>query len=35
VLLVDPDKRAQVLERLRELIHVNVGFDTDGSKIVI
>ncbi len=22
-------------ERLRKLIHVNVGFDTDGSKIVI
>ena len=35
VLLVDPDKRAQVRERLRKLIHVNVGFDTDGSKIVI
>ena len=35
VLLVDPDKRAQVRERLRKLIHVNVGFDTDGSKILI
>ena len=35
VLLVDPDKRAQVRERLRKLIHVNVGFDSDGSKIVI
>ena len=35
VLLVDPDKRAQVRERLRKLIHVNVSFDTDGSKIVI
>jgi D-glycero-alpha-D-manno-heptose-7-phosphate kinase len=35
VLLVDPEKRAQVRERLRKLIHVNVGFDTDGSKIVI
>ena len=35
VLLVDPDKRAQVRERLRKLIHVSVGFDTDGSKIVI
>jgi hypothetical protein len=22
-------------ERLRKLIHVNVGFDADGSKIVI
>jgi D-glycero-alpha-D-manno-heptose-7-phosphate kinase len=35
VLLVDPEKRAQVRERLRKLVHVNVGFDTDGSKIVI
>jgi D-glycero-alpha-D-manno-heptose-7-phosphate kinase len=35
VLLVDPEKRAQVRERLRKLIHVNVGFDNDGSKIVI
>jgi D-glycero-alpha-D-manno-heptose-7-phosphate kinase len=35
VLLVDPEKRAQVRERLRKLIYVNVGFDTDGSKIVI
>ena len=35
VLLVDPEKRAQVRERLRKLIRVNVGFDTDGSKIVI
>ena len=26
VLLVDPEKRAQVRERLRKLIHVNVGF---------
>jgi D-glycero-alpha-D-manno-heptose-7-phosphate kinase len=35
VLLVDPERRGQVRERLRKLIHVNVGFDTDGSKIVI
>ena len=35
VLLVDPEKRSQVRERLRKLIHVNVGFDSDGSKIVI
>lgn len=35
VLPVDPEKRAKVRERLRKLIHVNVGFDTDGSKIVI
>jgi D-glycero-alpha-D-manno-heptose-7-phosphate kinase len=35
VLLVDPEKRAQVRERLQKLVHVNVGFDHDGSKIVI
>jgi D-glycero-alpha-D-manno-heptose-7-phosphate kinase len=35
VLLVEPERRSQVRERLRKLIHVNVGFDTDGSKIVI
>jgi hypothetical protein len=35
VLLVDPERRALVRERLRKLIHVNVGFDIDGSKIVI
>ena len=35
VLLVDPEKRALVRERLNKLIHVNVGFDNDGSKIVI
>jgi len=35
VLVVDPEKRAQVRERLKKLIAVNVGFDTEGSKIVI
>ena len=35
VLVVDPEKRAQVRERLNKLIAVNVGFDTEGSKIVI
>ncbi len=35
VLLVDPEKRTQVRERLGKLIHVNVAFDTDGRKIVI
>lgn len=30
-----PEKRAQVRKRLRKLIHVNAGFDTDRSKIVI
>jgi D-glycero-alpha-D-manno-heptose-7-phosphate kinase len=35
VLLVDPEKRALVRERLKKLVHVNVGFDNDGSKIVI
>jgi len=35
VLLVDPDRRGQVRERLNKLVHVNVGFDNEGSKIVI
>ncbi|HUD89297.1 MAG TPA: GHMP kinase [Xanthobacteraceae bacterium] len=35
VLLVDPEKRAKVRERLKKLVHVNVGFDNEGSKIVI
>ena len=35
VLVVDPEKRAAVRERLKKLVHVNVGFDNDGSKIVI
>ena len=35
VLLVDPEKRSLVRERLRKLIHVNVGFDSDGSKIIV
>jgi D-glycero-alpha-D-manno-heptose-7-phosphate kinase len=33
--LVDPEKREHVRERLKNLIHVSVGFDTDGSKIVL
>jgi D-glycero-alpha-D-manno-heptose-7-phosphate kinase len=35
VFLVDPDKREQVSERLKNLVHVDIGFDTDGSKIVL
>ena len=35
VFLVEPEKREQVRERLKNLIHVNVGFDNDGSKIVL
>ncbi len=35
VLLVDPENRDRVRERLKKLIHVNIGFDTEGSKIVI
>jgi D-glycero-alpha-D-manno-heptose-7-phosphate kinase len=35
VLLVDPEKRVSVRERLKKLVHVNIGFDNDGSKIVI
>jgi D-glycero-alpha-D-manno-heptose-7-phosphate kinase len=33
--LVEPDKRKQVRERLKNLIHVNVRIDHDGSKIVL
>jgi D-glycero-alpha-D-manno-heptose-7-phosphate kinase len=35
VFLVDPEKRNQVRERLKKLIHVRVGFDNDGSKIIV
>jgi D-glycero-alpha-D-manno-heptose-7-phosphate kinase len=35
VFLVEPEKRELVRERLKKLIHVNVGFDNDGSKIVL
>lgn len=35
VFLVEPEKREQVRERLKSLIHVNIGFDNDGSKIVL
>jgi D-glycero-alpha-D-manno-heptose-7-phosphate kinase len=35
VFIVDPEKREQVRERLKKLIHVSVGFDNDGSKIVL
>lgn len=34
VFIVEPDKRQQVRERLKDLIHVSVGVDYDGSKIV-
>ena len=35
VLLVDPERRQQVRERLKRLVHVDIGFDTDGSKIIV
>lgn len=35
VFLVEPEKREKVRERLQNLIHVTVGFDIDGSKIVL
>jgi len=35
VFLVDPEKRQCVRERLSQLIHVSVGIDTEGSKIVL
>jgi D-glycero-alpha-D-manno-heptose-7-phosphate kinase len=33
--LVDPEKRELVRERLKKLIHVQVGFDNEGSRIVL
>jgi len=35
VLLVEPDRRECVRERLKDLVHVSVGFDNTGSKIVL
>jgi len=35
VFLVEPEKRQKVRERLKKLIHVSVGVDNDGSKIVL
>lgn len=35
VFLVEPDRRNKVLERLKDLIHVGVDCDNDGSKIVL
>jgi D-glycero-alpha-D-manno-heptose-7-phosphate kinase len=35
VFLVEPGKRDQVRERLKNLIHVSVATDNDGSKIVL
>jgi len=35
VFIVDPEKREQVRERLKKLIHVSVGVDNEGSKIVL
>lgn len=35
VFLVDPEKRAAVRQKLAKLIHVSVGFDNEGSKIVL
>jgi D-glycero-alpha-D-manno-heptose-7-phosphate kinase len=35
VFLVEPDKREQVRERLKRLVHVAFEFDQEGSKIVL
>jgi D-glycero-alpha-D-manno-heptose-7-phosphate kinase len=35
VFLVDPEKREKVRERLKRLINVSVGFDNEGSRIVL
>ena len=33
--LVEPEKREQVRQRLKDLIHVAIDFDDDGSKVVL
>jgi D-glycero-alpha-D-manno-heptose-7-phosphate kinase len=35
IFVVEPEKQDAVRERLKNLIHVNFGFDTEGSKIVL
>jgi D-glycero-alpha-D-manno-heptose-7-phosphate kinase len=35
VFLVDPENRDRLCQRLKRLIHVSVGFDNDGSRIVL
>jgi D-glycero-alpha-D-manno-heptose-7-phosphate kinase len=35
IFIVEPDRREAVREKLKDLIHVNFGFDTEGSKIVL
>jgi D-glycero-alpha-D-manno-heptose-7-phosphate kinase len=35
VFLVEPDRREAVRARLKDLIHVHVGLDSEGSKIVL
>ncbi len=35
IFFVDPERRQQVRERLKDLIHVSVDIDDDGSKIVL
>ncbi|MBV9556521.1 MAG: GHMP kinase, partial [Pseudolabrys sp.] len=35
VFLVEPNKRDKVRERLKKLINVSVGIDSEGSKVVL
>jgi D-glycero-alpha-D-manno-heptose-7-phosphate kinase len=35
VFIVEPERREAVREKLKDLIHVSIGFDTEGSKIVL
>jgi D-glycero-alpha-D-manno-heptose-7-phosphate kinase len=35
VFVVEPERREAVREKLKDLIHVSFGFDTEGSKIVL
>ncbi len=35
LLVVDPERRDNVRERLKKLVHVNVGFDSEGSRVIL
>jgi D-glycero-alpha-D-manno-heptose-7-phosphate kinase len=35
IFIVEPDRRESVREKLKKLIHVSFGFDTEGSKVVL
>ena len=35
VFIVEPERREAVREKLKDLVHVSLDFDTEGSKIVL